>query len=86
MRAYLSAHLAQARQLLSKMKILPSRVKVNQATGGKPLYLLRANVVWAGFGRRRWNCLIIKPQTPHFARSGRVKRRAERANTDHQSC
>ncbi|ACC83004.1 penicillin-binding protein, 1A family [Nostoc punctiforme PCC 73102] len=43
-----SAHLAQARQLLSKMKILPSRVKVNQATGGKPLY--RRLWFWAGLG------------------------------------
>ena len=43
-----SANLAQARQLLSKMKILPSRVKVNQATGGKPLY--RRLWFWAGLG------------------------------------
>lgn len=42
------AHLAQARQLLSKMKILPSRMKTNQATGGKPLY--RRIWFWAGLG------------------------------------
>ncbi|MEH2450786.1 MAG: penicillin-binding protein 1A [Nostoc sp.] len=44
----LAAHLAQARQLLSKMKILPSRMKTNQATGGKPLY--RRLWFWAGLG------------------------------------
>ncbi|MEH2278902.1 MAG: penicillin-binding protein 1A [Nostoc sp.] len=44
----LRAHLAQARQLLSKMKILPSRMKTNQATGGKPLY--RRLWFWAGLG------------------------------------
>ena len=44
----LPAHLAQARQLLSKMKILPSRMKTNQATGGKPLY--RRLWFWAGLG------------------------------------
>ncbi|MEH2395157.1 MAG: penicillin-binding protein 1A [Nostoc sp.] len=44
----LIAHLAQARQLLSKMKILPSRMKTNQATGGKPLY--RRLWFWAGLG------------------------------------
>ncbi|WP_084227400.1 transglycosylase domain-containing protein [Nostoc sp. KVJ20] len=42
------AHLAQTRQLLSKMKILPSRMKANQATGGKPLY--RRLWFWAGLG------------------------------------
>ncbi|MEH2261763.1 transglycosylase domain-containing protein [Nostoc sp.] len=42
------AHLAQTRQLLSKMKILPSRMKTNQATGGKPLY--RRLWFWAGLG------------------------------------
>ena len=42
------AHLAQARQLLSKMKILPSKMKTNQATGGKPLY--RRLWFWAGLG------------------------------------
>ncbi|MEH1968313.1 MULTISPECIES: transglycosylase domain-containing protein [unclassified Nostoc] len=42
------AHLAQARQLLSKMKILPSRMKTNQATRGKPLY--RRLWFWAGLG------------------------------------
>ncbi|MEH1898510.1 MAG: penicillin-binding protein 1A [Nostoc sp.] len=42
------AHLAQKRQLLSKMKILPSRMKTNQATGGKPLY--RRIWFWAGLG------------------------------------
>ncbi|MEH2078060.1 MAG: penicillin-binding protein 1A [Nostoc sp.] len=42
------AHLAQTRQLLSKMKILPSRMKTNQATGGKPLY--RRIWFWAGLG------------------------------------
>ncbi len=44
----LRAHLAQARQLLSKMKILPSRMKTNKATGGKPLY--RRLWFWAGLG------------------------------------
>ncbi|MBG1241182.1 transglycosylase domain-containing protein [Nostoc sp. NZL] len=42
------AHVAQPRQLLSKMKILPSRIKANQATGGKPLY--RRVWFWAGLG------------------------------------
>ncbi|MEH1775549.1 transglycosylase domain-containing protein [Nostoc sp.] len=42
------AHVAQTRQLLSKMKILPSRMKANQATGGKPLY--RRIWFWAGLG------------------------------------
>ncbi|MCW5314870.1 PBP1A family penicillin-binding protein [Nostoc sp. KVJ3] len=42
------AHLAQTRQLLSKMKILPSRMKTNQAIGKKPLY--RRLWFWAGLG------------------------------------
>ncbi|MEH2419729.1 MAG: penicillin-binding protein 1A [Nostoc sp.] len=42
-----SAHVAQTRQLLSKMKILP-RMKSNQATGGKPLY--RRIWFWVGLG------------------------------------
>jgi penicillin-binding protein 1A len=42
------AHLAQPRQLLSKMKILPSRMKVNQATGKKPLY--RRLWFWTALG------------------------------------
>ncbi|MEH1938331.1 MAG: penicillin-binding protein 1A [Nostoc sp.] len=42
------AHLAQARQLLSKMKIFPSMKRANQATGGKPLY--RRIWFWAGLG------------------------------------
>ncbi|MEH2252295.1 transglycosylase domain-containing protein [Nostoc sp.] len=41
------AHVAQTRQLLSKMKILP-RMKSNQATGGKPLY--RRIWFWVGLG------------------------------------
>ncbi|MCC5614752.1 penicillin-binding protein 1A [Nostoc sp. CHAB 5836] len=44
----LPANLAQARQLLSKMKILPSRKRANEATGGKPLY--RRIWFWAGLG------------------------------------
>ncbi|MBE8970290.1 penicillin-binding protein 1A [Nostocales cyanobacterium LEGE 12452] len=42
------AHLAQTRQLLSKMKILPSKMSVNRATGTKPLY--RRLWFWAGLG------------------------------------
>jgi penicillin-binding protein 1A len=42
------ANLAQTRQLPSKMKILPSRKRANQATGGKPLY--RRIWFWAGLG------------------------------------
>ncbi|MGV0105623.1 peptidoglycan glycosyltransferase [Nostoc sp. DSM 114160] len=42
------AHLAQTRQLLSKMKILPSRMRVNRATGARPLY--RRFWFWAGLG------------------------------------
>ncbi|MBN3873549.1 transglycosylase domain-containing protein [Nostoc sp. JL33] len=43
------AHVPQARQLLSKMKIFPSsRMKSNQSTGGKPLY--RRIWFWAGLG------------------------------------
>lgn len=42
------AYMAQARQLLSKMKIFPSRMRTNQATGGKPLY--RRIWFWAGLG------------------------------------
>ncbi|MBD2517878.1 penicillin-binding protein 1A [Nostoc sp. FACHB-973] len=42
------AHVAQARQLLSKMKILPSRMRANQATGNKPIY--RRIWFWAGLG------------------------------------
>ncbi len=42
------AYTAQTRQLLSKMKILPSRMRANQATGGKPLY--RRLWFWAGLG------------------------------------
>ncbi|WP_442948445.1 transglycosylase domain-containing protein [Nostoc sp.] len=40
------AYLAQTRQLLSKMKIFPSKMKSNQATGRKPLY--RRIWFWAG--------------------------------------
>ncbi|MEH1823163.1 MAG: penicillin-binding protein 1A [Nostoc sp.] len=42
------ANLAQTRQLPSKMKILPSRTKVNRSTGGKPFY--RRLWFWAGLG------------------------------------
>ncbi|OKH39251.1 penicillin-binding protein [Nostoc calcicola FACHB-389] len=42
------AHVAQPRQLLSKMKILPSRMRANQATGNKPIY--RRIWFWAGLG------------------------------------
>ncbi|MBX9254654.1 penicillin-binding protein 1A [Desmonostoc muscorum CCALA 125] len=42
------AHVAQARQLLSKMKILPSRMRANQATGNKPIY--RRIWFWGGLG------------------------------------
>ncbi|WP_442941677.1 transglycosylase domain-containing protein [Nostoc sp.] len=42
------AHLAKKRQLLSKMKILSSRMKTNRATGKKPLY--RRLWFWAGLG------------------------------------
>ncbi|MHC5827705.1 MAG: transglycosylase domain-containing protein, partial [Nostoc sp.] len=38
----------QARQLPSKMKIFPSKIKVNQSTGGKPFY--RRLWFWAGLG------------------------------------
>ncbi|MDZ7954590.1 penicillin-binding protein 1A [Nostoc sp. DedQUE09] len=41
-------HLAQTRQLLSKMKILPSKIRVNRATGAKPLH--RRLWFWAGLG------------------------------------
>jgi penicillin-binding protein 1A len=44
----LPPYMAQTRQLLSKMKILPSRMRANQATGGKPLY--RRLWFWAGLG------------------------------------
>lgn len=40
------AYLAQTRQLLSKMKILPSKMRVNRATGARPLY--RRIWFWAG--------------------------------------
>ncbi|MEH2089035.1 transglycosylase domain-containing protein [Nostoc sp.] len=42
------AYLAQTRQLLSKMKILPSKMRVNRATGARPLY--RRIWFWAGLG------------------------------------
>ncbi|MFN6517733.1 MAG: transglycosylase domain-containing protein [Nostoc sp. CreGUA01] len=42
------ARVPQARQLLSKMKILPSRIRANQATGNKPIY--RRIWFWAGLG------------------------------------
>ncbi|QLE43351.1 penicillin-binding protein 1A [Nostoc sp. C052] len=42
------ANLAQTRQLPSKMKILPSRMRANRATGGKPFY--RRIWFWAGLG------------------------------------
>ncbi|MBD2681674.1 MULTISPECIES: transglycosylase domain-containing protein [Nostoc] len=42
------AHVPQARQLLSKMKILPSRMRAERATRNKPIY--RRLWFWAGLG------------------------------------